>query len=264
MTVSTKLDTAETPDGGKMVLFQIDDEFSILVDNEELMDSRQNESELILARLGCASVANREAPCILVGGLGLGYTLRQALDMVGPDATVVVSELMASVVKWNREYFGHLNGHPLNDARVVIEPGDVSVLIRRSVGKFDAILLDVDNGPSALVNCGNQELYDRDGITACRRALRERGCLAVWSADACPEYEELVVSCNLHVRRFDAPTCPGSYCKGQIVWVASENKKAIPPGGFAPNLPPRTKEKGRRRREKRAKKRMERKLSYSH
>ena len=123
---------ARTPDGGEMVLYQHGRDFSIEINGQDLMHSRQHESELELARLGCARLVGREAPSILIGGLGLGYTLRQALDMLRPHAEVVVSELLGAVVEWNREFFGELNGRPLEDERVDLETGDILELISRS------------------------------------------------------------------------------------------------------------------------------------
>ncbi|MEE8540341.1 MAG: hypothetical protein V3S66_01665, partial [Desulfobacterales bacterium] len=120
------------------------------------MHSRQHESELELARLGCAHLAGRKAPSILIGGLGMGYTLRQALDMLSPQAQVVVGELLGAVVEWNREFFGELNGQPLGDERVDLKTGDIVKLISRSKGRFDAILLDIDNGPSAMTDSSNR------------------------------------------------------------------------------------------------------------
>ena len=234
MKVRAKLGSAATPDGGEIVLFQHDRAFSIMVNNQELMDSRQHESELELARLGCAPVVNRETPCILVGGLGLGYTLRQTLDMVGPDAKVVVSELMDAVVQWSRDFFGELNGHPLSDERVEVVTGDVLELILRSEGRFDAILLDVDNGPRAMTDAGNHRLYGYAGIEACRQALREQGCLAVWSAEPDKDYEQLLVSCGFQVRRYRVASHPGSKAQSRFVWVASENQANLPPGGSEP------------------------------
>src|SRR5210317_403706 len=142
-----KIAEARTPDGGTMVLYQHDRNFTIEIDGDDLMLSRHNESELELARLGCAHLAGRKAPSILIGGLGMGYTLRQALDMLSPDARVVVDELMDSVVEWNREFLGVLNGQPLADKRVELKTGDIVELISQSKSSFDAILLDVDNGP---------------------------------------------------------------------------------------------------------------------
>ncbi len=166
-----------------MVLYQHGRDFSIMINGQDLMHSRQHESELELARLGCAHLAGRKAPRILIGGLGMGYTLRQALDMVSPRARVVVGELVGAVVEWNRKFLGELNGRPLGDERVDLQTGDVVELISRSRRRFDAILLDIDNGPNGMTDSGNRRLYGREGILACRRALRDQGCLALWSAE---------------------------------------------------------------------------------
>ena len=233
--------TARTPDGGEMALFQHDRDFLIKVDGRELMNSRQHESELELARLGCAHLAGREAPRILIGGLGMGYTLRETLDRVGSRAHVVVSELLDAVVKWNHEFLGELNGHPLGDKRVYVKQGDVVQLISRSKGRFDAILLDIDNGPKAMTDSGNSRLYGREGIRACRRALGNGACLAVWSAEPSKKFERLLMDCGFHVRRFRVPTYKGSKSKSRFVWVASQDRKILPPGGGEPlpSQPPR-------------------------
>jgi spermidine synthase len=242
-----KISTARTPDGGEMVLYQHDREFSIMINGEDLMHSRQHESELELARLGCAHLAGRRAPRILIGGLGMGYTLRQALDMLGPLAQVVVGELLGAVVEWNREFFGELNGRPLGDERVDLKTGDIVELISRSKGRFDAILLDIDNGPSAMTDSGNRRLYGREGIRACRRALRKQGCLAVWSAEPSKKFEQLLMSCSFHVRRFRVPAYKGSKSQSRFIWVASEDKIILPPGGGEPRLPIKNTSKGRPR-----------------
>jgi spermidine synthase len=222
-----KIASALTPDGSEMVLYQHDQDFSIKVKGQDLMHSRQHESELDLARLGCAHLVDQDAPVILVGGLGMGYTLRQALEMLGPRARVVVSELMDAVVEWNREFLGKLNGHPLKDERVDVIMGDVVDLITSSNGRFDAILLDIDNGPAALTDSGNRRLYGREGIMACRRALREDGCLAVWSAGPSNEFEELLVDCDFNVRRFPVTSHGGGKTRSRFVWVASVSGRTI-------------------------------------
>jgi len=212
------------------------------------MLSRQHESELDLARLGCAHLAGRMAPSILIGGLGMGYTLRQALDMLSPRAMVVVGELLDAVVEWNRAFFGDLNGQPLGDERVDLKTGDIVELISRSKNKFDTILLDVDNGPGVMTDSGNRRLYGREGIQACRRALSKQGCLAVWSAEPSKKFEQLLMSCGFHVRRFRVPAYKGSKSQSRFVWVASEDKIVLPPGGGQPRLPLKNKSKGNPRR----------------
>lgn len=239
MKPTVKIAAARTPDGSEMVLYQHDHDFFIKINGRDLMHSRHHESELELARLGCGHLTGRQAPSILIGGLGLGYTLRQTLDMLSPDAQVVVGELLDAVVDWNREFFGELNGHPLEDERVAIEMGDIVKIISRSQSRFDAILLDIDNGPDAMTNAGNRRLYGRKGIQACRHALREQGCLAVWSAGPSKKFEQLLMSCGFHVRRFRVPAYKGCKSLSRFVWVASENKIILPPGGSEPDLPRR-------------------------
>jgi spermidine synthase len=227
MKPTVKLASALTPDGSEIALYRHGSDFSIKVNSQDLMHSRQHESELDLARLGCAHLVDHSAPSILVGGLGMGYTLRQALDMLGPSARVMVSELMGVVVEWNREFIGEHNNHPLRDERVEVIAGDIVDLISSSGGRFDAILLDVDNGPEALTDSGNRRLYSIEGIMACRRALREDGCLAVWSAGPSNKFEELLMSCDFNVRRFPVCSHKGSKSRSRFVWVASTSGRTI-------------------------------------
>ena len=246
-----KIAAAGTPDGGEMVLYHHDRDFTIVINGEDLMLSRHHESELALARLGCAHLAGRKAPTILIGGLGMGYTLRQVLDMLSPKAKVVVGELMTAVVQWNREFLGELNGQPLADERVDLATGDIVELIAHSKGRFDAILLDIDNGPSAMSDSGNSRLYGYEGLLACRRALRKPGSLAVWSAVPSKEFEELLMGCGFHVRRFRVPAYKGSKSQSRFVWVASESKSLLPPGGGEPRRPRRKEPKVSPRRNRR-------------
>jgi spermidine synthase len=178
----------------------------------------------------------------------MGYTLRQALDMLSPDARVVVGELVGAVIEWNREFLGALNGHPLGDKRVDLKTGDIVELISHSTSRFDAILLDIDNGPSAMTDSGNRRLYGREGMRACRRALRKQGCLAVWSAEPSKAFERLLMGCGFQVRRFRVSAYKGSKSLSRLVWVASEDKAILPGGGSAPHLPPKNKPQGSRRR----------------
>jgi spermidine synthase len=247
-----KIAEARTPDGGKMVLYRHDLDFYIKINGKDLMHSRHHESELELARRGCLHLTGRSGVDILIGGLGMGFTLRQALDMLGPGARVVVSELLDSVVEWNRLFFGELNGRPLEDERVEIVTGDVVELLSFSKSRFDAILLDVDNGPDAMTDSGNRRLYAQDGIQACRRALREKGCLAVWSAGPSKKFERLLVRSGFHVRRFRVPAYEGSKSQFRFVWVASENASILPPGGGEPLPQDRNTSKGSRGRRRSA------------
>ena len=176
------LGQTRTPDGEDMSLTRQGSEYVILASGKPLMSSRMHGSEEALASFGCRDARLRDEPCVLVGGLGMGFTLRATLDVLPPAATVVVAELVPAVVEWNRGALGPLAGQPLKDKRVQVELGDVAATLRASRRRFDAILLDVDNGPAAFTASHNTRLYDNDGIAAARTALTEAGVLAVWSA----------------------------------------------------------------------------------
>ena len=220
-----------------MRLYQHDHDFSIKINGLELMNSRQHESEQELARLGCAHLATRKTACVLIGGLGMGYTLRQVLDLLRPDASVIVSELLPEVVSWNREYLKELNGQPLDDPRVEIVTGDIFPLISQSVERFDAILLDIDNGPNAMTDAGNQRVYGPAGIIACQRALRKRGSLAIWSTELSKDFEQLLMNCGFKVRRYKVKAYPGSSTSQLFIWVAALDATILPSGGSDPDLP---------------------------
>ena len=157
-------------------------EYVILASGKPLMSSRMHGSEEALAAFGCGDARQLAEPCVLVGGLGMGFTLRATLDLLPPTAIVVVAELVPAVVEWNRGPLGPLAGHPLKDERVRMEIGDVAAIIRASARRFDAMLLDVDNGPAAFTATQNTRLYDDGGLAAARGALKPGGILAVWSA----------------------------------------------------------------------------------
>jgi spermidine synthase len=171
-----------TPDGTTLTLTRQSTEYVILADGKSLMSSRMHGSEEAMAALACRRACALEHPCVLVGGLGMGFTLRATLDLLPPSAIVVLGELVPAVVDWNRGLLGTLASHPLKDTRVRVAMGDVAVTLRSSPGRFDAILLDVDNGPSAFTESGNAGLYDNQGVAAARAALKRDGVLAVWSA----------------------------------------------------------------------------------
>ena len=133
------------------------------------------------------------------------------------------------------------------DSRVDLKTGDVFELISGSGNNFDAILLDIDNGPEAMTDTGNRRLYGREGIQACRRALRKQGCLAVWSAEPSKKFEQLLMSCGFHVRRYRASAYKGSKSQSRFVWVAAENQGILPPGGGEPRRPLKQKTTGNRR-----------------
>ena len=183
------LATVDIPNnGGTLTLARRDAEFSIRLSGirGELMNSRVHGSEEALAELGCARLKSKEGARVLVGGMGMGFTLAAALQAVPASATVTVAELIVDVVEWNRGPLGDCAGKPLADNRVKEHIGDVAELISRSQNAFDAILLDIDNGPEGLTHSDNQWLYSLPGLKALHRALGPEGTLAVWSAGPDP------------------------------------------------------------------------------
>ncbi len=182
------IDEARTPAGERIRLTRESGYFLVHVDDVLLMTSGAHHSEELMATIGCRGLRGRNDTRVLVGGLGLGYTLRAALNAVGPRATVVVSELLEAVVDWSRSHVGHLAGHPLDDPRVVVEVGDLVAYVHSRPEPFDALLLDVDCGPDSFTSKGNGRLYDRDGLALLRQLLRPGGTLVVWSAYQCPPF----------------------------------------------------------------------------
>jgi spermidine synthase len=179
-----------TPDGTDMKLVRRDREYIILANGKSLMSSRMHGSEEALATFGCRRARTLEQPSVLVGGLGMGFTLRATLDLLPADATVVVAELLPAVVEWNRGPLGPLAEHPLKDKRVRVEVGDVRVALRSGAGRFDAVLLDVDNGPAPFATPDNAGLYDNHGLASARAALKMGGVLAIWSARDDRKFEQ--------------------------------------------------------------------------
>ena len=184
------LGQTRTLDGTDMKLVRRDSEYIILANGKSLMSSRMHGSEEALATLACQRARTLEQPCVLVGGLGMGFTLRATLDFLPPHAIVVVAELLPAVVGWNRGPLGPLAGHPLKDKRVRVEVGDVRVTLGSASSEFDAVLLDVDNGPDAFSASDNAGLYGDRGLAAVRTALKMGGVLAVWSAKDDRRFEQ--------------------------------------------------------------------------
>ena len=177
------LDSARVPgENGNLCLYRRDGEFSIRVDGAELMNSRVHGSEDAMAALACARIASLPCPRVLIGGLGMGYTLAAALTRLGAGSRVVVAELVPAVVAWNRGPLAALAGRPLDDGRVTVRECDVAEVLQAEQRGYDAILLDVDNGPRGLTRKGNDRLYTRAGLDAAFTALRPAGVFALWSA----------------------------------------------------------------------------------
>lgn len=174
--------TATVPSGPTLQLFRRDGDFAIVLDRNELMNSRMSGSEEALATLTCARLAGQPAPHLLIGGYGMGFTLRAALATLGPDARVTVAELVPEIIAWARGPMAALMAGCLDEPRVHVVEGDVAVLIGAALSRYDAILLDVDNGPDGLTRAANDRLYGARGLAAAKAALRPGGVLAVWSA----------------------------------------------------------------------------------
>jgi spermidine synthase len=192
------IDRALTSDGGELTLSQNGDRYALRIDGQELMNSASHRSEERLAVHGCAGLAGKPGVRVLVGGLGMGFTARAALDALAADAEVVVVESVAAVVRWNRAVLGHLAGEPLADPRLSIIEADVFDTIAGAASRYDAILLDVDNGPSALTVFTNRRLYSVAGLQSALRALRPGGVLAVWST-----FQDATFTARLRAVGFD-------------------------------------------------------------
>lgn len=214
------VDRAAAPHGAEWTLARRGDEWVVRAAGRVLMSSRQHGSEEALAALALAKVARPRA--VLVGGLGLGYTLRATLDRLPRTARAVVVELVPALVAWNRTHVAHLAGRPLDDPRTRLQHGDVLARIAEAKGAYDAILLDVDNGPSALSDAANARLYGDAGVRACRDALRAGGALAVWSAGPDDRYRLRLEKAGLEVEVHAVPARGGT-SRGvrHVVFVAS-------------------------------------------
>lgn len=218
------LESASVPDGGELHLYQRGEHFMIRAAGTELMASENFSSEQALASLACEQVGQRRQVRFLVGGLGMGYTLAAALRLLRADAEVVVAELVPDVVRWNRERFGHLAAYPLEDERVCIHHGDVAQLLRNAHSEYDAILLDVDNGPEGLTRVKNDWLYGSTGLQNARRALRADGVLGVWSAD-----DDQGFSTRLRRSGFEVEVCRAQEIRGRrhsrhVIWMATPSE----------------------------------------
>lgn len=221
------LDKAETPDGGKELrLYQHDKDFFICVGNVQLMSSRTHESEEALARLALERIEKQEHARVLIGGLGMGFTLRAALDGLPDTARVVVAELMPAVVKWNRGPLAALAGNPLDDKRVEVREVNAARMIREAKGRYDAILLDVDNGPAGLSRTGNHWFYGLSGLHAMRAALRPEGVLALWSAGPDVEFTRRMEKVGFAVEAIRVRARAGNKGAHHVIWIATKKTVA--------------------------------------
>lgn len=205
MKPKTLLADSETPDGLLMALYTHDGDYSISLKGQELMHSKASASELLLGELGVADLDASAANRVLIGGLGLGFTLRAVLAGLGADAAVDVVELLPAVVAWNRDFLADLNGALLEDARVRVVEADVAAVIYKgSSQSYDRILLDTDNGPTSMVQASNDSLYSAQGLDAIRRLLRPKGRVVFWSASEDVAFQQRMQQVGFRVRAVPA------------------------------------------------------------
>jgi len=215
-----ELSRAQMPGGQELLLRERNGSFEIRCDGRELMSTRAHASEENMARLACERLAEPSAAHVLVGGLGLGYTLRAALDALPASAAVLVAELMPEVVDWNRGPLASVAGRPLEDRRVEIYLGDVRDVLRTAQACFDAILLDVDNGPDFPTRCGNTWLYAPEGLALIQRALRRGGVLAVWSAYPSTGFETRLHQAGFIAECIDVPVVDAAVGPMHTIFLA--------------------------------------------
>ncbi len=215
------LGTASVPGGEELRLYRHNRDFMIVLGRNELMSSRMSGSEEALARLTCERLTGRPAPHVLIGGYGMGFTLRAALAELGKDAAITLAELVPEVIEWARGPMAELAQDCLDDRRVNLVMGDVADAIRTGKRGFDAILLDVDNGPDGLTSAGNDRLYSAAGLQAAKAALKPGGVLAVWSAAPDPKFSHRLAKAGFAVD--EVPVHARIEGKGpkHIIWFAT-------------------------------------------
>lgn len=212
--------TAHVPDGVELRLLQHGDEFTIALRDTELMSTMASTSEEALATMTCARLGDRPAPQLLIGGYGMGFTLRAALAALKPDAFVCVAELVPEIIEWALGPMRALTGECLSDPRVVLIDEDVATLIRAATEGYDAILLDVDNGPEGLTRLDNDGLYTFPGLQSAMRALTPGGILAIWSAWADPAFTARLEEIGFEVSTQTVEAGPRQQGNNHEIWFA--------------------------------------------
>ena len=222
-----QIDSAPVPGADvELRLMRRGAEFSMMLGSNELMNSRLSGSEEALATLACRQIETVRAPHLLIGGLGMGFTLRAALAVLGPEARIVVAELLPAVIAWARGPLAELFGGSLTDPRADIRRADVVDVIRAHASAFDAILLDVDNGPEGLIRKANDALYDRKGLKAIRRALRPGGVLAVWSSGPNPAFSSRLRDAGFDVNEVAVRATAKRSGARHVIWFATKSNGA--------------------------------------
>lgn len=213
--------SATVPDGVELRLIRSEGDFAIVLRDNELMSTDMYASEEALAELTCERLAGCAAPQLLIGGYGMGFTLRAALGTLGDDASVTVAELVPEIIEWARGPMGFLTADCLDDPRVVLVMVDVAVLIDAAREGYDAILLDVDNGPSGLTRRLNDHLYSQSGLGAAMAALKPKGILAVWSAEPEPDFPAQLKDAGFEVTEV-LVALPNGEDAHHVIWFAQK------------------------------------------
>jgi len=218
-----EIDRARVPgDEGEVTLLRRGEEYSIRTAGTELMNSRRHGSEDALAELTCSRMKQKSGTRILIGGLGMGYTLAAALAQSDSDTLITLSELIPAVVRWNRQHLGHLAGMPLDDPRVSVKEEDVGETIYNSNSTWDAIVLDVDNGPDGLTRESNNCLYSKSGLIRAFCALREGGILSVWSSGADDDFTRRLKECGFQTKSVTVRACKNQKGSKHTIWLAKK------------------------------------------
>jgi spermidine synthase len=212
--------TARVPGGEELRLFRRDDDYMIVLGGNELMSSRTSGSEEALAVMTCERLHGRAAPHLLIGGYGMGFTLRAALDFLGPDARLTIAELVPEIIDWARGPMKALTAGCLDDPRVHLIAGDVAAAIGAARKCYDAILLDVDNGPNGLTRAGNDRIYALNGLAAAKAALRPGGILAVWSAAPDDAFSRRLRDCGFSVEEISVRARSNGKGPRHVIWFA--------------------------------------------
>lgn len=212
--------TAIVPGGDELRLFRRAHEYTIALGGNELMSSRMSGSEEALAVMTCARVRNA-APHLLIGGYGMGFTLRAALAKLAPNARVTVAELVPEIIDWARGPMATLTAGCLDDPRVDLVAGDVGDVIAAAADRFDAILLDVDNGPDGLTRAANDRIYSLQGVARAKAALKPGGILAIWSAGPDPAFSRRLKEAGFKVEEIAVPARSNGKGGKHLIWFAS-------------------------------------------
>jgi spermidine synthase len=222
-----QIDVARVPGADvELRLMRRGAEFSMMLGANELMNSRLSGSEEALATLACRKIEAVKSPHLLIGGLGMGFTLRAALAVLGADARITVAELVPAVIAWARGPMADLFGDSLSDPRTRVREADVVDVIRSHASSFDAILLDVDNGPEGLIRKANDALYDLRGLKTIRRALRPRGVLAVWSSGPNPAFSKRLRDAGFDVDEVALRATAKRSGARHVIWLATKSERS--------------------------------------